>query len=99
MSFGRQVWTVSGIRWIMLEIPWVCQGQVPWARLVLVQVGVLRTLFLGDDAGPTRVDQGLFQMGGYWGGTLEVKVVVVVHGLLAILGQDVVRLLVGLWVV
>ena len=55
MSFGRQVWTVLGIRWIRLEIPWVYRGQVPWARLVLVQVWVLRILFLGDDVDPTRV--------------------------------------------
>ena len=38
-------------------------------------------------------------MGDYWGGTLEAKVVVVVYGLLVVLGQDVVWLLVGLWVV
>ena len=99
VSFGRQVWTVLGIRWTMLGIPWVCQGQVPWARPVLVQVWVLQTLFLGDGVDPTRVGQELSQMGGYWGGTLEAKVVVVVRGLLVVLGQDVVWLLVGLWVV
>ena len=95
ISSGHRVW----MHGLMLEIPWLCRDQVPWARLVLVQFWVLQTLFLGDDAGPTRVDQGLFQMGDYWGGTLGAKVVVVVHGLLAILGQGVVRLLVGLWVV
>ena len=57
-----------GIRWIVLGIPWVCQGQVLWARLVLVQVWVLQTLFLGDGVNPTRVDRGLSRMGGYWGG-------------------------------
>ena len=50
----------------------------------------------GGDVNSTGVDQGLSQMGGYWGGTLEAKVVVVVCELLAILGQDVVWLLVGL---
>ena len=78
---------------------WVCQDRVPWAHLVLVQVWVLRTLFLGDGVGPTRVGQGLSQMGGYWGGTLEARVVGVLCGLLATLGQDVVWLFVGLWVV
>ena len=38
-------------------------------------------------------------MGGYWGDTLEAKVVVVAHGLLVVLGQDMVWLLVELWVV
>ena len=99
MSFGHQVWTVLGIHWIVLGIPWVYQGQVPWACLVLVQVRVLQILFLGDGVEPTRVDQGLSQMGGYWGGTLEAKVVAVVCGLLAALDQGVVWLLVGLWVV
>ena len=99
MSFGRQVWTVLGIRWIALGIPWVCQDQVPWDCLVLVQVWVLRILFLGDGVDPTRVGRGLSQMGGYWGGTLEAKVVVVVCGLLATLDWDVVWLPVGLWVV
>ena len=88
-----------GIRWIVLEIPWVYRGQVPWARLLLVQVWALRILFLGDDVDPTRVDQELSRMGGYWGGILEAKVVVVVCVLLVILGQDVVWPLVGLWVV
>ena len=43
----------------------------------------------GSDVDSTGVGQGLSQMGGYWGGTLEVKVVVVVCGLLAILDQDI----------
>ena len=98
-SFERRDWTVLGIRWSLLETPWVRRGQVPWGRLVLVQVQVLRSLFLGDGVDPTRVGRGLSQMGGYWGGTLEAKVVVVVCGLLATLGRDVVWLLVGLWVV
>ena len=83
----------------MLGIPWVCQGQVPWDHLVLVQVWVLQTLFLGDGVDPTRVDQGLARKGGYWGGTLEAKVVMAVCGLLVVLGQDVVWPLMGLWVV
>ena len=99
ISSGRLVWTVLETRWIMLGIPWVCQGQAPWARLVLVQFWVLQSLFLGDDAGPTRVGRGLSQTGGYWGGTLEAKVVVVLCGLLATLGQDVVWSLVGVWVI
>ena len=56
-------------------------------------------LFLGDGVDPTRVDQGLSQMGGYWGGISEAKVVVAVYGLLAILDQDAVWLPMGLWVV
>ena len=88
-----------GIRWVALGIPWVCQDRAPWARLVLVQVWVLRTLFLGGDVDPTRVDQELSRMGGYWGGILEAKVVMVVCGLLATLGRDMVWLPVELWVV
>ena len=87
------------IRWIVLGIPWVCQDQVPWGRRVLVQVWVLRMLFLGDGVDPTRVGQGLFRRGDCWGGTMGAKVVVAVCGLLAILGRDVVWLPVGLWVV
>ena len=45
------------------------------------------------DADSTRVVQELSQMEGYWGGNKEVKAVVVVHGLLATPGQDVVWLL------
>ena len=60
---------------------------------------LFRSLFLGDGVDPTRVDQGLSRMGGYWGGTLEAKVVVAVRGLLAILDRDVVWLPMGLWVV
>ena len=53
----------------------------------------------GGDADSTEVDRGLSQMGGYWGGTLEAKVVMVVCELLVVLGQDMVWPLVGLLVI
>ena len=99
ISFGRRVWTVSGIHWIVLEIPWVYQDRVSWDHLVLVPVRVLRTLFLGDGVDPTRVGQGPSRMGDYWGGIWEARVVVAVCGLLVVLGQGMVWPLVGLWVV
>ena len=48
------------------------------------------------DVNSTEVVQGLFQMGGYWGGTLGAKVIVVVSGLLVVLDQGMVWPLVGL---
>ena len=99
ISFERRGWIALGIRWLMLGIPWVCQDQVPWACLALVQVWVLQILFLYGGVGPTRVGQGLFRMGGYWGGILEVRVVMAVRRLLGAPVQGVVWLFVGLWVV
>ena len=40
-SFEYQGWTALAICWIVLGIPWVCQDQVPWVHLVLVQVWAL----------------------------------------------------------
>jgi len=51
------------------------------------------------DVGSIRVVRGLSQRGGYWGGILGVKAVVVVVGLLVTPIQGVEWLLMGLLVI